>query len=708
MHKNNTTMARKTLTFALLALLAFTVMPAYGQETAPTGRFDWARSIHTGSTLSCIRGTATDPEGNLYALVYAGPDGRFTADASGDGQSLMPAEANGQGGQGCIVALLKISPQGDLLWEKAIKNGWGGQSEPANMRLMGDTAVACMVTFGLAWDHGNWLYYIDTMIRDLEGNPVEWGDFQSQFVTAWLSFDLDGNLKESHFLRLSYLDSLGNDIVHPTTGDKYCDYLRYVTFDVAADGSIYIIHFPTSRIDDDHTAEDGGIHSTRVWVDNRLVGTMPAHSLVYQPQLLKFAPHFDTLLAQRYVVQSCDVDTSAAYPGLILYEHMGPIHVGPDGDIYWATSIDARYIHNVTFDQQPEYTIQTEMRPAAQNMIQFMSGLLFKFDSALNIQYLFYLDDAVMNPSRWFNNSYFHDVTFDTDSGLVFLYATAERRAYSDTTSNNSFFAYDGDTLTDLNNAFFMILREESNHPVLHSYGMLPATRSGHHTGDTWDSWSNDKIAVGRNRVFAQAYYSNKLYLPNQTVQLPNASTSYKGLCLAVYDYAGHCLYGIDYGSTCPDSGPVGALLRDSVLYLTNDLYGEAHFGTHGGYYSGHNATIARYVDTSFMSTYIYTGDSGEVSITLVEGGNAFVAYPNPFRQRINIKVQNSDFIIKNCYLTDLSGRREEVRLTPDGPGQYSLDLSARPQATYLLTLTTADGKQHTVRLLKQSDIFGQ
>ena len=47
------------------------------------------------------------------------------------------------------------------------------------------------------------------------------------------------------------------------------------------------------------------------------------------------------------------------------------------------------------------------------------------------------------------------------------------------------------------------------------------------------------------------------------------------------------------------------------------------------------------------------------------------------------------------------------MRLTPDGPGQYTLDLTTRPQATYLLTLTTADGKQHTVRLLKQSDIFG-
>ena len=59
-------------------------------------------------------------------------------------------------------------------------------------------------------------------------------------------------------------------------------------------------------------------------------------------------------------------------------------------------------------------------------------------------------------------------------------------------------------------------------------------------------------------------------------------------------------------------------------------------------------------------------------------------------------------------------GRREEVRLTPDAPGQYTLDLTSRSSARtstggpLLLTLTTADGRQHTVRLLKQSDIFGE
>ncbi len=114
------------------------------------------------------------------------------------------------------------------------------------------------------------------------------------------------------------------------------------------------------------------------------------------------------------------------------------------------------------------------------------------------------------------------------------------------------------------------------------------------------------------------------------------------------------------------------------------------------------------------MTPYVYTGphDTGDVRIKVVEDGNAFVAYPNPFRQRVNIGIENGDLRIENgvakAWLTDMQGRREEVRLTPAGNGKYTLDLTSRPQATYLLTLTTANGKTHTLRLLKQSVIFGR
>ena len=129
---------------------------------------------------------------------------------------------------------------------------------------------------------------------------------------------------------------------------------------------------------------------------------------------------------------------------------------------------------------------------------------------------------------------------------------------------------------------------------------------------------------------------------------------------------------------------------------------------------NGSTAYIAKYVDTSFMTPYVYTGprDTGDVRIKVVEDGNAFVAYPNPFRQRVNIGIENGDLRIENgvakAWLTDMQGRREEVRLTPAGNGKYTLDLTSRPQATYLLTLITATGKTHTLRLLKQSDIFSR
>ena len=114
------------------------------------------------------------------------------------------------------------------------------------------------------------------------------------------------------------------------------------------------------------------------------------------------------------------------------------------------------------------------------------------------------------------------------------------------------------------------------------------------------------------------------------------------------------------------------------------------------------------------MTPYVHTGpqDTGDVRIKVVEDGNAFVAYPNPFRQKVTIEIENSKLKIENgvakAWLTDMQGRREEVRLTPAGNGKYTLDLTSRPQATYLLTLTTANGKTHTLRLLKQSELFGK
>ena len=197
---------------------------------------------------------------------------------------------------------------------------------------------------------------------------------------------------------------------------------------------------------------------------------------------------------------------------------------------------------------------------------------------------------------------------------------------------------------------------------------------------------------------------------------------------VAIFDYEGHQIKLVEYyGTSNVEKLPTYLCFYDSILYLTGYSKGDLRLGNSNISNTGNStAYIAKYVDRDFMTPYVHTNnpiDTGNVNVTLVEGGNAFVAYPNPFRQRVVIEMKNEKLIMKNgivtAILTDISGRREEVRLTPSGHSCnnaitqssnhiYTLDLSSRPQATYLLTLTTADGKQHTVRLLKQSDIFGE
>ena len=145
--------------------------------------------------------------------------------------------------------------------------------------------------------------------------------------------------------------------------------------------------------------------------------------------------------------------------------------------------------------------------------------------------------------------------------------------------------------------------------------------------------------------------------------------------------------------------------MTDSVLYLSNLLRTDATFGNLTVSEQGYFSCVAKYVDTAFMSCY--RGGSGDVRIVMAEDGNAFVAYPNPFRQRVNIEYSGQQPITA-AYLTDIMGRTEQVELSATGNGRYTLDLTARPQAAYLLTLVTQDGHRHTVRLLKQSEVFGQ
>ena len=161
-------------------------------------------------------------------------------------------------------------------------------------------------------------------------------------------------------------------------------------------------------------------------------------------------------------------------------------------------------------------------------------------------------------------------------------------------------------------------------------------------------------------------------------------------------------------------------------------LYATATSGLPVSYYSSDNLVYIVYHDG--IAEIWPSGQYGTCQITAIQPGNSYwnaappvtktliigpsstgidemaaedgkvMVYPNPTAGKAMVLCADP---VQTAILTDVLGHREHIVLTPLGNGRYTLDLSGRPQAAYLLTLVTVDGQLHTLRLLKQSSTFG-
>ena len=340
----------------------------------------------------------------------------------------------------------------------------------------------------------------------------------------------------------------------------------------------------------------------------------------------------------------------------------------------------------------PDIHIQTE------NSLEY--SVLLKYDSVLNPQWLFQLDYENNSNNHELWNCYLFNALSIDENGDVYclgrIWSLHQEQIYRTDTFN----------INVRNGIFFARLDKNTGRAL--SIGEVRSYRTM-----VPQLLEHIEIATNNNLVIAQISYQQNIHIQDSVI------TNSRSTGFFVWDKDGHEVQFIDYNSPSPTNDPRGNILRDSILYLSGRMNGGGTFGNHTLPSGEDRAYVLKYVDTFFATPYVYVEPDdttnhggGEVRITVVGDEGAFVAYPNPFRQRVNIGIENGDLRIENgvakAWLTDIQGRREEVRLTPAGNGKYTLDLTSRPQATYLLTLTTATGKTHTLRLLKQSDIFSR
>ena len=670
---------RKTLAFALLALLA---IAAHAQH------FDWVKTYTgpdlNGSATNNIVGSFVDAEGNFYFL------GEFSPSASLCGIRLLPQEVVSEQYSSVVVA--KLSPSGQLMWHKAI---YGPQNSSAySLCPMGDTAFMVMVGFKMSHNFNSFLYYLDTLLTSSDAGYLQSCDSTASPLTnGFITFRLDGSVAEQHFLELGYIDSSGRPLTvglygQPTPAPDALEstVLSSETFTIDNDGNIYIARLTKDYkyiLNERFSIDDGTIAAFKIMVDGSrpLLYHLEQPSALWNQQILKFSPHFDNLNTATYILDSTWNYGSDTYTSI---KRMG---LDQNGNIYVTLS-------GSFMPSSPMYIINSE-------------NLYLTYETQLNC-ILRYTPELSVTALANFNRGTEDPITFginkmviDSTQNKIFV----SGQAYWGPRNIN--ITYNGDTL-EINNgsAYWMCL--DLNDLRLISYGQANAF-------DPSESRINSTSTATayNNRVFMNIKYQHSVSFADTTLATNGMPD---GFALAIWDYEGHEIEIIDFNSFAYYSHGNQTHIKDSIMYFDGTIYSSADFGTiHIPSSGSSQAFIARYVDTAFLTPYTpidttHTDpiDTGNVRITVVGDEGAFVAYPNPFRQKVTIEVQGGEPLAETAWLTDLTGRREQVRLTPDGPGQYSLDLTSRPQATYLLTLTTASGKTHTVRLLKQSDIFGQ
>lgn len=673
--KNLQAMKRTLLLFVVLVL---------GVSGLRAQHFEWAKGYSSSQEGNRIVGSVTDSAGNLYIL------GNFRNDASWDGGShLLPIAPYGPYTNVHNVLIAKITPDGTMAWKKVLHANNGIGATAWDIKSVGDTAFACLVRVTLPTEE-HYSYYLDTLLNGWGDYPIPNGDMGSTDRTALIMFDFEGNVLEQHFLTLTYIDNEGNDFKY---GEWYKNngYLLYISFDIDSEGNIYFCRSAVDAPDGTHSPWQGNISGIKYWVDGRVVGASATDNkpLGWFPQLLKFSPHMDTLLASRYLVQSCD---SLEYQTENLY-----MKLDREGNPYVVGTLSQFGRDSNLFVLDSSRNLFMHHSPA-----NLCFSFLMKIDTAFQIAHNIILEDSVIRPERNISITLFYDIDFDYDSNLIFLTAQSSRTTFSDTSGFYSILMCQGVPLMNMkNSAFILSFSIEGDTLAYHSYSLVDSK----YKSEFSLFFTHGNLACKNNRIFSQCSYIGGIRFPGQNITIPFSQN--KGLALVVFDYQGRNIGGIDYSSVHINNNPGPICIRDSVLYLTNHLETSASFGDIQLNVFDNSVYIAKYIDTSFMTPYVYTGDTGNVRIVVAEGGT-WTSYPNPFRQRVNIEVEDGGLKVERAWLTDLAGRREEVRLQPDGPNRYVLDLTGRPQASYLLTLVTADGQQRTLRLLKQEDMFGE
>ncbi len=579
----------KKMTY-LLAFLALTTLTAHAQY------FDWVktymgRDINNRRTNEII-GSVVDSAGNLYILGHFGPD------ASINGVHLLPFTPTTRS-----VLIAKMSPQGDLLWHKCINNTLN-DDYAHDIRPVGDSAFMVMVSFDLPFHHyltHDHLYYLDTLLTEDNGYLVPTDSIGYYAVNGFITFGFDGHVEEQHFVQVAPLDNDGNTFPNTQNDPRAAtEILSNMLFDIDNEGNLVVCRYGSDRkhISCDtcpegyieYSVENGGVSGLRIIIDGtRSLYLYPRNQPYgWTPQIIVFSPHFDSILNHLYLfdsilgndivrpeigLKSIDIDHRNNIYLTLNAAHLNADHstpsrlsLGNSDSLYW--------------DSAPENS---------------SAGCVIKIDSTLHPLFIKQLT-CTPDPTGFLKVYSMNGVTFDTSTNTFFVLGTVSRDPLYSTTEG-VYITYNGDTLDLRNNLYWIRLGMDEGNFV--SLGKVGSTVF---TGIPTDGACN--IVAKNNRVISQIRSIDYTIFHDEII----ANTSMHEFGFMIWDYEGHEVQYISYHAGDLRCRFNMVQLIDSSLYLGGSTYCGGTFGSYTLSTSANStALIAKYVDTSFMTPYVYT-----------------------------------------------------------------------------------------------------
>lgn len=693
--------------------------------------FDWVQT-YTGSeaagitSTNCIKQSVTDKDGNVYFI------GCCSTDAGFHNNKFLPFNPYGPGWNTTCLVIGKLSANGDLLWNKIVHANNYSPHGSGRIQLSGDTALVSLLEINLpvryprsrSWPRQsmNYLFYLDTLMTFyIDDTVVHHGvevfchkNFDCNSATAYVVFDLNGNIKEEHWITASLLNRQGIpfdlydsypsqpdwDSIVPTRTlwmeSFYLDESSNIVLTRRMRDYVYI-YDSVSNNASLIGITDSIVGGVRFYVDGKRYFDVPLPDVRpsagrHNYQILKFSPHFEELLASQFLFEP-----TPEHLDTICESEINELKCDKDNNLYLVVS--SNYLLTETGESN-----RLKIGGSDSLWLRFLEydhnkGFLVKYDSALNPVYLRYFerDSSLELSGPGGLASGLRASHFDEDGNFVFVGGTTT----SDSLITSCYF---GGNEVGLNKMFVRINPEDG---------------SGVTFGDRMHSemvaiGSNDIVDVvaKNNRIIQQVKY--RWWLDFAGERYEKAEATQWGMGFAVWDYDGNELCFVDYGiNGSLNNGIRSICLVDSVLYLTGMLAsGGAQFGNVTVYNSGSSQSfIARYVDTAFMHPYVRPGGLQDIQLVVRDGEPVATVYPNPCAQRVTVD-WNGDEPPLAATVTDITGRTYSVALAAAGAGQsdseakiagrYSIDFSSLPAANYLLTLTTPSGHSVTTRLLKR------